>query len=332
MTGRRVIDRIAAMTDWPATPDARYSLLGHTHAGEDITSGTVADARIAESLSGKTLVTPVIASFVNAQHNHADAAGGGTVSGAGGDAATLDGLDSTAFAILAGQAGGQTLIGGTASGNNLTLRSTSHATKGKIFFGLAGTTVYDEANERIGLGTATPAAVFDGLSTSASTILFRLKAAASQSADLVDIRNSANVQQVRVASDGSLILTGQAISAGWLAPNGNSFGQFGAQIGNGFDLYWGDATTRINGSAATDYIQLITNGIVRLNVRSDGMIAVGSHTPTAVGDFDASTTARASLRVRAGVAPTSPNDGDIWHDNTNIYIRIGGVTRTFNLT
>lgn len=90
MTGRRVIDTISALTDWPATPDARYSLLGHTHAyapvshahaGEDITSGTVADARIAASLSGKTLVTPTIASFVNAQHNHSNAAGGGTVSG-----------------------------------------------------------------------------------------------------------------------------------------------------------------------------------------------------------------------------------------------------------
>lgn len=94
MTGRRVIDTIAAMVDWPATPDARYALLGHTHAiyallshahaGEDITSGTVADARIAASLTGKTLVTPTIASFVNAQHNHADEAGGGTVSGGGG--------------------------------------------------------------------------------------------------------------------------------------------------------------------------------------------------------------------------------------------------------
>jgi hypothetical protein len=46
----------------------------------------------------------------------------------------LDGLDSTAFALLAGRAGGQTLTGGTGASENLVLRSTSHATKGSIRF------------------------------------------------------------------------------------------------------------------------------------------------------------------------------------------------------
>ena len=40
-------------------------------------------------------------------------------------------------ARLAGTAGGQTLTGGTAAGDNLTLRSTSHATRGAIVFGTA---------------------------------------------------------------------------------------------------------------------------------------------------------------------------------------------------
>jgi len=38
----------------------------------------------------------------------------------------------TIYALLNGRAGGQTLIGGTAAGNNLTLQSTSHATRGMI--------------------------------------------------------------------------------------------------------------------------------------------------------------------------------------------------------
>ena len=54
-----------------------------------------------------------------------------------------------------GISGGTTLIGGTASGNNLTLVSTSHATKGKILF---GTSAYDEVNKRLGIGTNTPTA------------------------------------------------------------------------------------------------------------------------------------------------------------------------------
>jgi len=45
----------------------------------------------------------------------------------------------------------------------------------------------------------------------------------------------------------------------------------------------------------------------------------------------ASTTAKASLRIPSGTAPTSPVNGDIWFDGTNIQMRIGGITRTFTL-
>jgi len=55
--------------------------------------------------------------------------------------------------LSTGISGGQTAIGGTASGNSLTLSSTSHATKGKILF---GTSAYDEVNNRLGIGTASP--------------------------------------------------------------------------------------------------------------------------------------------------------------------------------
>ena len=66
-------------------------------------------------------------------------------------------------------------------------------------------------------------------------------------------------------------------------------------------------------------------------------------TLTAVADFraievasgitilGASTTAKASLRIPSGTAPTSPVNGDIWFDGTDIKMRIGGVTKTFTL-
>ena len=53
------------------------------------------------------------------------------------DHGALTGLaddDHTQYALLAGRAGGQVLIGGTASGDDLTFESTSHATKGSVFF------------------------------------------------------------------------------------------------------------------------------------------------------------------------------------------------------
>lgn len=58
--------------------------------------------------------------------------------------------------LSTGVSGGQTAIGGTGSGDNFTLSSTSNGTKGKIVF---GTSVYDEVNNRLGIGQTTPTAV-----------------------------------------------------------------------------------------------------------------------------------------------------------------------------
>lgn len=70
-----------------------------------------------------------------------------------GSAATLA---ESVFALLAGRAGGQSLNGGTGSGENLTLNSTQHATKGKIFFG--ANSAYDGATNSLGIGTTNPTA------------------------------------------------------------------------------------------------------------------------------------------------------------------------------
>jgi hypothetical protein len=55
--------------------------------------------------------------------------------------------------ISTGKSGGQSIYGGTAAGDDLTIYSTSNATKGNIFF---GTSTYDEVNNRLGLGAASP--------------------------------------------------------------------------------------------------------------------------------------------------------------------------------
>ena len=49
----------------------------------------------------------------------------------------------------AGLSGGQTLIGGTDNGDDLTLQSTSHGTKGYVYFGAAQTSYFDEVNENL---------------------------------------------------------------------------------------------------------------------------------------------------------------------------------------
>jgi hypothetical protein len=58
--------------------------------------------------------------------------------------------------LSTGVSGGQSVIGGTGAGDSLTLVSTTHATKGKIFFGQSQTSAYDTATGHLGIGTATP--------------------------------------------------------------------------------------------------------------------------------------------------------------------------------
>lgn len=73
------------------------------------------------------------------------------------DHGSISGLlddDHSQYALLAGRSGGQSLTGGTAASNNLTLSSTSSVTKGKINLGASA--AFDEANTRLGVGSASP--------------------------------------------------------------------------------------------------------------------------------------------------------------------------------
>jgi hypothetical protein len=62
-------------------------------------------------------------------------------------------------------------------------------------------------------------------------------------------------------------------------------------------------------------------------------ISVTACRPTAISwlEIQSSSAERSSIRLRPGVAPSSPNDGDIWFDGTDLKMRVGGVTKTFVL-
>lgn len=63
--------------------------------------------------------------------------------------------DHSGYVMLAGRATGQAVIGGTASGDDLDLTSTSHATKGLVTMGV-DTLVCDATNSRVGINDSTP--------------------------------------------------------------------------------------------------------------------------------------------------------------------------------
>lgn len=95
--------------------------------------------------NGTSWARPTIITLGDPAHTHQSAAQGGTID----HGLAVTGLaddDHTQYTLLAGRSGGQTIIGGTASGNDLTLSSTSHATKGAVIVGDA----------QIRLGASTP--------------------------------------------------------------------------------------------------------------------------------------------------------------------------------
>jgi hypothetical protein len=66
------------------------------------------------------------------------------------------GAGSITANLSTGVSGGQSVIGGTGAGDNLTISSTLNGTKGKAIFGSTTGLVYDEANAILTLGTTAP--------------------------------------------------------------------------------------------------------------------------------------------------------------------------------
>lgn len=100
------------------------------------------------------------------------------------NANTVDGKDSTDFAQLAGQGGGQTLNGGTAASENLTLESTTDVIKGAII-----------ASDRLGIGDYV-------YRSGASPLLFRSGYLADGTAEHFDFTDSAGTALITIGSHG----------------------------------------------------------------------------------------------------------------------------------
>ena len=89
---------------------------------------------------------------------------------------------------------------------------------------------------------------------------------------------------------------------------------------------FGMIVTNITGGASkSDFVWLTTTATdvlsEKMRFTAVGLLAIGMTAPTAYVDIIGGTTANASLRMRSGVAPTSPNLGDHWYDGTNFFVR-----------
>jgi hypothetical protein len=99
----------------------------------------------------------------------------------------------------------------------------------------------------------------------------------------------------------------------------------------------------LNTSAAYVYvgqnnISLAINNATQSVVVGSGTFATGikfdvngSARVQGLLSLSAGTTTNAQINLASSTAPTSPANGDIWFDGTNLRIRIAGVTRTFTV-
>lgn len=123
------------------------------------------------------------------------------------------------------------------------------------------------------------------------------------------------ISQIKASSSGSF-------SAAIVAANTAQFQLYAFGSTRGGTSYGGVTTNSqvaiIGTSASSMYIA---------NSSQSAPVILGSQTI-----LDASTTAAASLRIRSGTAPTTPNAGDIWFDGTNLKMYDGTATRTISWT
>lgn len=149
---------------------------------------------------------------------------------------------------------------------------------------------------------------------------------AAGSADVVTVDTttprfnvSGRVRFTKVSGDSgnSLEITG-GVNPSMLFHNGTAYGKFQiVDSGNRFFL----------GTQSAHNVDLISNNQSRARLHSDGLFFWGgTTTATAIMDVGGATTVRASLRVRAGTAPTTPNAGDIWDDGSLVAYNIDATT------
>lgn len=140
--------------------------------------------------------------------------------------------------------------------------------------------------------------------------------------------HTANTERMRIDYDGNIGIgvttpTSQ-LHLKYIDKNGisldNSSGQQLYIRSNGAALDIGNTVSGVHFRAYTSNV----TELLQAEVRIVNKISVGYNSvPTAFVDIAGSTTTAASLRIRSGVAPTMPNDGNVWYDGVGLFFRKG---------
>ena len=262
-----------------------------------------------------------------------------------GTVAGLLGFDSSGNIITTSASGGG--ISGSGTAGQVTYWSGTSAVTG------SSNLFWDNTNGRLGIGTNAPSVALDIKSNLNIDLIFSVNnsnsgALATSSFAIGQSPNTSPYNALYVSNFSSGYTTST-----FRLPSSVSF-TAGPGVTNGMTFVVNNDTAGISfwtGGTATQKIRLFNGGNVliqnggtftdnnyRLDVNGTGATAGALRVTGGLSLFQggkmtiaASTTSYASLNIPSGTAPTSPANGDMWNDGTNVYFRIGGTTKTFTL-
>lgn len=272
-----------------------------------------------------------------------------TVDGAGSglDADLLDGNSSAAFLLASGATTGatssrQTFTNGITAPNWQPASNSATALQMRDASGTAFLTG-DTTNQRIGIGT-TPSRI---LHIAGDTPFVRLENTGTNGKTLEFFAGTSGVGIGTPTTPAQFVLDATAAESALYLQSGRAvfrsnnliaYPSLDLIIDSNTDGASGN-TVRLRGFNSNNNWETVFSAPNRAGtinayiVENGGSASVGHGTaPTAVVDIAASTTARASLRMRSGTAPTTPNAGDMWFDGTNLKFYDGSATRTITWT
>lgn len=219
--------------------------------------------------------------------------------------------------VVFGSLTSATVYGSTSSGGTLTLTSTSNATKGKIYFGTLS--VYDEVNDRLGIGTASPNV---SLEVYRATPILRL--AANSTTNYTNLEETANRFAIeKTYASGIALLDFAPLSTdGTSAATIRLFRSTNTTGTVGMSIYKGNNSTTVNSFLAGS-----GNSYLCAN---NGNIGIGTASPNAVALMDLTSTTKGLLLPRMTTtqrdAISSPPSGLVIYNTTTGKINVRGAS------
>mgnify|MGYP007001735250 CR=1 FL=1 len=213
---------------------------------------------------------------------------------------------------------------------------------GQSLAGISATGAFGPKTTSTAALTITPTTDFNG------TIVVSIRAITAGSTALWTLRDSGGTirNELRVGmsnltavghSAGQYNTTGNLTAVGYYAGRYLADGSTGNATSNG-NLYLG-ANTRSGAASSANEIVIGDNAIglgsgtcvigtgLTLTALSGRVGVDGVTAPTAALHVPASSTARASLRIPDGTAPTAPNTGDVWAAGGKMYYFNGTIAK-----